>query len=95
MSTLSDHVLHSAAGKFGDSTDTKAADVARILDLAINKEPPKGLLLHFHGGLVKKQSGLDIAAKLTDVYEAAGAYPVFFVWESGFFEALLDRKSVV
>jgi hypothetical protein len=93
MSTLLDHVLHSADGKFGDGTDSKAADVARILDLAVNKSLPKGLLLHFHGGLVKKQSGLDIAAKLRDVYEAAGAYPVFFVWESGFFEELLNNKD--
>ena len=93
MSTLSDHVLHSAAGKFGDGTDSKAADVARILDLAVKEKPSKGLLLHFHGGLVKKQSGLDVAAKLTDVYEAAGAYPVFFVWESGLFESLLNNKD--
>lgn len=93
MSTQSDHILDSAAGKFGDGTDSKATDVARILDLAVNKKPSKGLLLHFHGGLVPKQSGLDAAARLTDVYEAAGAYPVFFVWESGFFETLLNNKD--
>lgn len=92
MSTPYDHVLHSAAGKFDAHTESKVDDVLRILKLAVDQKPPKGLLLHFHGGLVNKQSGLDVAAKLTDAYQAAGTYPVFFVWESGLFESLLNNK---
>lgn len=93
MANLSDHVLHSANGRFGAGTDSKPADADRILGLAMSQKPAKGLVLHFHGGLVKKSAGLQVAEKLTPVYEAASAYPVFFVWESGFFEALLNNKD--
>jgi hypothetical protein len=93
MAALSDHVLHSAAGKFSNTTDSKAADVTRIIDLAVAANMQRGLLLHFHGGLVKKEQGLAIAARLTQIYENAQAYPVFFVWESGFVESLLNNKD--
>lgn len=93
MSALMDHVLVSAGGKFGESTESKVADVARLLDLAVEARKPKGLLLHFHGGLVKKADGLGVASRLTSVYTSAGTYPIFFVWESGFAEALLNNKE--
>jgi hypothetical protein len=95
MPATFDHVLHSAAGRFDDSTDSKAADVARLLDLAARADKPNGLLLHFHGGLVRKKSGMDIAGRLAGIYGAAGAYPVFFVWESGLFESLLNNQDDV
>ena len=93
MANAMDHVLVSAGGKFSDHTESKPADVARILGLAKAKAPPKGLLLHFHGGLIPKADGFEIAETLTSVYENAGAYPLFFVWESGFFETLLNNKA--
>ncbi|MCB1035091.1 MAG: alpha/beta hydrolase, partial [Acidobacteria bacterium] len=46
------------------------------------------VVLHFHGGLVKKAKALAKAEELTPVYQAAGAHPVFFVWESGLLETL-------
>jgi hypothetical protein len=92
-SDLADHVLHSAAGQFTVSTDSQAADVARLLKLAVAAKKPKGLLLHFHGGLINKANGLAIANRLTSFYDAAGAYPVFFVWESGVWESLINNKD--
>src|SRR5206468_1062105 len=41
------------------------------------------IVLHFHGGLVNKKAGVAGANMLTPLYQNAGAYPVFFVWESG------------
>lgn len=40
-------------------------------------------VLHFHGGLVSRAKGVEIAERLVPQYAAADAYPVFFVWESG------------
>lgn len=93
MTTLNDHILHSAAGKFGEKTDTKVADVARILGLALDANPERGLTLHFHGGLIAKKSGLEIAEKLKGRYTDARTFPVFFIWESGVREALLNNKD--
>lgn len=39
-------------------------------------------VLHFHGGLVSERGGLQAAEGLLPVYEAAQAYPVFFIWRS-------------
>lgn len=95
MDTLSDHVLHSAAGRFNSKTQSKPTDVPRILDLAQARNPAKGLLLHFHGGLINKTSGLKIAADLAKEYVEADTYPIFFVWESGVADALLNNKGDV
>jgi len=46
------------------------------------------VVLHFHGGLVDKAGGEAVAAMLTPVYQRAGAYPIFFVWQSGAVEII-------
>jgi hypothetical protein len=46
------------------------------------------LAVHFHGGLVDLQAGLAGAEALAPLYSAAGAYPIFFVWRSGWKEVL-------
>ncbi len=88
-----DHVLDSAGGMFTDRTDSQPTDVPRILDLAMREAPGNGLVLHFHGGLVSKSEALASAQRLQGAYEEAGAYPVFFVWESGLLETLLHHQQ--
>lgn len=89
-----DHYLISASGKFGASPLSAYSEVSRILDNALNKNLKNGLVLHFHGGLVKRTYALEnIVAPLTKAYLDAQGYPLFFVWESGFFESLLNNKG--
>lgn len=89
----SNHYLVSANGRLGEAPLSKVTDVARILDLAIQQAPENGLVIHFHGGLVSRDYALkDITAPLTSRYKQAKAYPVFFVWESGFKEAIVNNK---
>lgn len=89
-----DHVLVSASGQFGASPLSAATEVGRIFDSAIEKKAENGLVLHFHGGLISRTYALEnIVAPLTKTYLDANAYPLFFVWESGFFEALLNNKD--
>lgn len=91
-----DHYLVSANGRLGESPQSKISEVARILDLAIQQAPENGLAIHFHGGLVSRDYALkNIAAPLTDRYAQAKAYPLFFVWESGLKEAILNNKKDV
>jgi hypothetical protein len=93
MNDLVNHVLSSAGGKFDATTTSNAADVSRILKRAMDMQPSNGLLLHFHGGLIKREEGLRIANRLLAVYETVQTYPVFFVWESGVLETILNNKK--
>lgn len=88
------YYLDSAGGAFSDKTHTKFADVARILDVAAAQAPPNGLILHFHGGLNSRDYALtDIVPRLTKRYKGAHAYPLFFVWQSGFKETLVNNRE--
>jgi hypothetical protein len=53
------------------------------------------MIVHFHGGLVGEQSGIDLSVRLRPVYEEAQAYPVFFVWESGWNEILAHNVAEI
>lgn len=87
------HYVHSRGGKIGLGVDTSAADVDAIVTRFCN-DPRGHLVLHFHGGLVSKASGLAIADTLMPVYspsDSEGGYPVFFVWESGALETIRNN----
>jgi hypothetical protein len=93
METLMDklHVIHSRNGKIGPDTDTTAEDLDALVAAAA-QHPSRHLILHFHGGLVDKLDGLATAQALTGAYESGG-YPVFFVWESGWWEAIRNNLA--
>jgi hypothetical protein len=65
--------------------DASAAEVTRIAVQVATEPRP---VIHIHGGLVNKSSGLAGAQRLDSYYRAAGVLPVFPVWESGFFETV-------
>lgn len=89
-----DHYLVSASGRLGKPPRSEVTEVDRILDLAMSQKPEKGLVLHFHGGLVKRTTALSsIVPALTERYKQAKSYPLFFVWESGFVETLLNNST--
>lgn len=89
-----DYYLVSASGRFGESPLSSSSEVNRILDKALLQNLPNGFVLHFHGGLVSRSYALEnIVGPLTKTYLDAKAYPLFFVWESGFVEALVNNKG--
>lgn len=67
---------------------TNEADVRALVDDL--KNAPK-VVIHLHGGLVSKSNALEKAERLLPAYQAAGARPVFMVWESGFFETIKNN----
>ncbi len=91
MDVEKDYVIHSRDGKLGAPGTTSRADAKRIIEAAHAANPERGLLIHFHGGLVSTANGLAIAHKLAQRYADAGAYPVFFVWESGPFQTIKNN----
>ncbi len=92
MNIQEDHVLHSRDGKFEHDT-SQVSDVVRILTNAQASAPSSGLVIHFHGGLVSEKAGRGIADSLAPKYAKAGAYPLFFVWESGLIESLKNNLA--
>ena len=72
-------------GKDGCLSGTSKADLDALVAVLSTRDK---IVLHFHGGLVKKSRGLETAERLKPVYQAAGAHPVFFVWESGLIETI-------
>jgi hypothetical protein len=92
--TLENHVIHLEGGRM--AADTPRAVVQRIARDAATRCGPGGIVLHFHGGLVDHAAGVAIARRLAPVYrDAAGAYPVFFVWESGLLETLQNNLAEI
>ncbi len=88
MSPLQDKAFHINTEKDGILADTTADDV-RALVAALPNHPK--LVWHFHGGLVSQKSALTSAETLKAAYEAAGARPTFFVWESDFLRVVKDN----
>ena len=79
------HYLDLAGGEFA-STDQSDLDG---LFRAFEADPDRNtLVLHFHGGLNTRDEGIARARSLLPVYRDAGAYPVFFVWQSGALEVI-------
>ncbi|MDD5366645.1 MAG: hypothetical protein PHR30_15005 [Gallionellaceae bacterium] len=85
------HCIHLKNGCFSSDTQTHAGDIDLLLDSFATQSPPAGMAMHFHGGLVSLKSGKEIADHLAKEYELAGAYPVFFLWESGAFETVSNN----
>lgn len=91
MNITGDHIVHSRAGRLGAADVSKLSDLQRILTNAVDAAPAAGLAIHFHGGLVNRRSAAEIAARLAPAYGEAGAYPLFYMWESGLIETLRNN----
>ena len=73
-----DHYVDLAAGRFASTT---AEDLDRIFR-NIATSGAKTLVVHFHGGLNPRDEAIQRVSDLGPTYAQAGAYPLFFVWES-------------
>jgi hypothetical protein len=84
------HFIDLAGGKF-DSTSRE--DLDRLF-ANLDRDPDRNtLVLHFHGGLNKRERALTTAAHLLKVYRSAGAYPVFWTWQTDFLSVIEARLA--
>ncbi len=97
LEALRPHVITLREGGFdpGPPFSTAAGDVDAILREHIPKwaqslpnGQPLRIVIWAHGGLVGESRGLQIAQKHVDWWKKNGVYPVYFVWETGLFDAL-------
>lgn len=96
LAALRPHVVNLSEGKFRKSGQysTSPEDVDAIFEEhlpAWQKEhpgEPLRLVFYAHGGLVGESDGLAIAQKHVGWWKRNGAYPVYFVWETGLLDAI-------
>jgi hypothetical protein len=70
---------------------TTADDLTRAFHNFQTSKHKNHLCVFFHGGLVSRSKGLDTASRLIGDYTNKGAYPFFFIWNSGIWNSgLLD-----
>lgn len=89
---LTYHVIHLENGRL--ASDTPPERVAEIARRAAAHSGHGGIVLHFHGGLVPRSDGMQIAERLLPIYHdplRGDGYPIFFVWESGLLEILRNN----
>ncbi|MBF0295455.1 MAG: caspase family protein [Magnetococcales bacterium] len=89
------HVVNLREGCFSRDGDFQS-DVAQLREIVTNigaqlNKGPVRLLLWAHGGLVNEKSALRWAWTSLHWWKANGVYPVFFVWETGIMETLIDH----
>lgn len=90
---VNDHLIHMENGILhADSTRLK---IDAMIDSALTQQASGPLIVHFHGGLVRYDTGLEGATRLLPVYQEAGGFPVFFVWESGLLETIKNNLAEV
>jgi len=99
---LRPHLVNLNQGRFSDGGEVKTTrqDVDALFDehleryLADRRHHPDAserkvrLLFWAHGGLVSEASALKYADAHRDWWLENGVYPLFFVWETGFFETV-------
>jgi hypothetical protein len=102
LAELRPHVINLNQGRFSEEGlfRTSQADVDAIFDdhleaalaRAQTEVDPANrklrLLIWAHGGLIPEKAGLTIAALQVAWWKQNKVYPVFFVWETGFCDAL-------
>jgi hypothetical protein len=81
-------------GKNGVLDDTTPPD--HIAKIFLNEVGTQShIILYFHGGLVPRASGLEIATMLAPRFLSINAYPLFFVYETGFLEIVSRNLNVI
>ena len=101
LEALRPYVVNLTRGAFSDDgiMQTTAADVDKIFDEHLPRfldgvPGPVPVVLWAHGGIVSERAGLRIAGDQVPWWVRNGAYPIHFVWETGFIETLRDLVSL-
>ena len=90
MDTIQDHLIILRDGKVDTANGTSPQTMDNMF-AQLRTALPKKIVIHFHGGLVDRAAGIGAATAVKPGYEAAGAHPLFFIWESGWREVLEQK----
>jgi hypothetical protein len=97
LDALRPHVINLSEGTFSSTGIFRSTreDVAFIVReripawaAALPAGAPLRVVVWAHGGLIGEKAGLRIAQKHVEWWKKNGVYPLYFVWETGLFDAL-------
>jgi hypothetical protein len=91
LATLRDHLIQTSKDGRLDDFSTRG-HVTDVVTRAVASTRP--IVIHLHGGLVKKGSAYATAEHLLPSYDAAGLYPIFIVWRTGLDDAFKNLNEV-
>jgi len=95
MAIGKENYVHLESGKFARNEYSKD-DLDHLFRTFREHENKDLLVVHFHGGIVSHSRGLEISDRLmNNWYEPAGAYPVFFLWESHPWETVKNNLGEI
>ena len=97
LNAMRPHLVNLRVGRL--SGEGEAASTPEDIDAIFEQHLPQAiselpaghklrLVFYAHGGLVSEASGLQIANKHIDWWRRNSIYPVYFIWETGFFETI-------
>ncbi|MBI4333239.1 MAG: hypothetical protein HY673_18395 [Chloroflexi bacterium] len=92
MAFTTDHYINLKNGLF-DSTSKD--DLVHLFSNFSADANSGKMVVHFHGAGNTEESGMAIAERLLPVYRSAGAYPVFFLWESGLLQTITHNLDEI
>jgi hypothetical protein len=104
LEVLRPHVVDMSQGVFKQSGafSTTEADVDAMfrehIPAWIDTQPagePLRLVFWAHGGLIGERDGLAIAQKHVEWWKRNGCYPIYFIWETGLYDALRSILETV
>src|SRR3954468_2619847 len=96
VSTLRDHVVNLNGGQFSqdEQYSTKPEDVDRIFEHSIPAwidqlgGKKANIVFYAHGGLTDEAAGLTLALEHVPWWKENGVYPIYFVWQTGFWQTV-------
>lgn len=84
----SNHKMILSSGRF---SGTSRLELTQAFDTFVASDQKNTLVLYFHGGLVSQADGEAAAERLLPIYQTAGGYPFFVIWQSFFTETLRNN----
>jgi hypothetical protein len=82
------HKMILSSGRFGG---TSREQLTAAFDAFAGSAEKDTLVIHFHGGLVNESGAEQIAERLLPIYQGAGGYPLFVIWQAGLGETLKNN----
>lgn len=82
------HKMILSSGRF---SGTSREQLTTAFDAFANSAEKHTLVVHFHGGFVSENAAEGIAERLLPIYQGAGGYPLFVMWQSGLGETLKNN----
>jgi hypothetical protein len=98
LAELRPHIVNLNQGRFSlegrfattrEDVDAMFEDpLERALESAKARGEPLRILFYAHGGLVSEENGLAAARQHIQWWQKNAIYPIYFIWETGFFETI-------